>query len=249
MDIIENKKVKLEINNCQISGLHCTLLSPPAASVSFITPVPVPAVVSPVVSPVLPPLPPVVSVSAVTPIVPLALPAHVVHVVVVVSTAAVHVLIVISVTVWSLTILLSISPSSPHLGLLLLASILSSELHTTHWCSGRPHVASIPASSVPVSASFPSIEAAVMAGVVVARGAHATTHTKPSVLILQSDGLSEQLGPVEEVEGVLSALLVLEHDEGEVLLLLGFPVPGDGDPLQGPGSQEQLVEDLLIHLL
>ena len=75
------------------------------------------------------------------------------------------------------------------------------------------------------------------------------THAEARVLVLKSDGLSEQLGAVQEIEGVLCALHVLEHDEGEVLLLLGLPVPGNVDPLEGPGVQEQLVQDLLVHLI
>ena len=73
--------------------------------------------------------------------------------------------------------------------------------------------------------------------------------TESSLLVLQPDGLSEQLGAVEQVEGVLRALGVLEHDEGEVLLPLGLLVARDGDALQRPRVLEQLVQDLLIHLL
>ena len=49
-------------------------------------------------------------------------------------------------------------------------------------------------------------------------------HPKTSLLVLQSDGLPEQLGSLQHVESIPRALRVLEEDEGEVPLLLGFLV-------------------------
>ena len=49
-------------------------------------------------------------------------------------------------------------------------------------------------------------------------------HPQTSLLVLQSEGLPEQLGSLQHVEGVPRALRVLEEDEGEVPPLLGFLV-------------------------
>merc|ERR1719195_1133961 len=128
--------------------------------------------------------------------------------------------------------------------------MMVAELQPPSRSGGRPLVTSAPSSPAPAPAVvlllFPRVIARMLRG----RRAHAVSaHTEALLLVLQPDGLSAQLGAVEQVEGVLRALGVLEHDEGEVLLPLGLLVARDGDALQRPRVLEQLVQDLLVNLL
>ena len=66
-------------------------------------------------------------------------------------------------------------------------------------------------------------------------------HSKSQGLVLQFQALTIQFHSPKEVYGVGDTLRVLEPDKGEVFVL-GYP-----DRLQGPGIDEELIEELLVH--